>query len=110
MILDELSNYARERVALAKEKECLESIKKRAMETKKGEHRFFAALEKENLRFICEVKKASPSKGIISEDFPYLEIAKAYEKAGAFLFSQNQSGFLEVMKFLKKSEKMCQLQ
>ena len=47
MILDELSNYARERVALAKEKECLESIKKRAMETKKGEHRFFAALEKE---------------------------------------------------------------
>jgi len=83
MILDELSNYARERVALAKEKECLESIKKRAMETKKGEHRFFTALEKENLRFICEVKKASPSKGIISEDFPYLEIAKAYEKAGA---------------------------
>ncbi len=35
------------------------------------------------ISFICEVKKASPSKGIIAEDFPYVEIAKEYEKAGA---------------------------
>ena len=85
MILDELSNYARERVALAKEKECLESIKKAGqVENKKGRTSlFFCLRKKKNLRFICEVKKASPSKGIISEDFPYLEIAKAYEKAGA---------------------------
>jgi indole-3-glycerol phosphate synthase len=37
--------------------------------------------------FICEVKKASPSKGIIAEDFPYLTIAKEYEEAGAAAIS-----------------------
>lgn len=45
--------------------------------------RFVDALAKPGLSFICEVKKASPSKGIISEDFPYLEIARDYEEAGA---------------------------
>lgn len=35
------------------------------------------------MRFICEVKKASPSKGIIAQDFPYLQIARDYERAGA---------------------------
>lgn len=41
---------------------------------------FYEAIEKPNISFICEVKKASPSKGIISEDFPYLEIAKKYNE------------------------------
>lgn len=41
------------------------------------------ALRKDGLSFICEVKKASPSKGVISEDFPYLDIAREYEQAGA---------------------------
>ncbi len=36
-----------------------------------------------DISFICECKKASPSKGIIAEDFPYLQIAKEYEQAGA---------------------------
>ena len=44
---------------------------------------FEQAIAKEGISFICEVKKASPSKGIIAEDFPYLEIAREYEKAGA---------------------------
>jgi indole-3-glycerol phosphate synthase len=48
---------------------------------------FEKALSAPGLSFICEVKKASPSKGIISEDFPYLQIAQAYEKAGASAFS-----------------------
>ncbi|MCR4673630.1 MAG: indole-3-glycerol phosphate synthase TrpC [Lachnospiraceae bacterium] len=48
---------------------------------------FFEALKKPGMSYICEVKKASPSKGIIVEDFPYLEIAKDYEKAGASAIS-----------------------
>lgn len=41
---------------------------------------FYEAIEKKGISFICEVKKASPSKGIISKDFPYLEIAKKYNE------------------------------
>ncbi|MCL2045152.1 MAG: indole-3-glycerol phosphate synthase TrpC [Oscillospiraceae bacterium] len=48
---------------------------------------FEAALRKPGFHFICEVKKASPSKGIIAEDYPYLEIAKEYETAGATAIS-----------------------
>ena len=48
-----------------------------------GEFEFENALKKPDISFICECKKASPSKGIIAENFPYLQIAKEYEKAGA---------------------------
>jgi indole-3-glycerol phosphate synthase len=48
---------------------------------------FATALKAEDISFICEVKKASPSKGIIAEDFPYLEIAREYEAAGASAIS-----------------------
>lgn len=44
---------------------------------------FEKALAADDISFICEVKKASPSKGIIAEHFPYVEIAKEYESAGA---------------------------
>jgi len=44
---------------------------------------FEQSLRKPGFHFICEVKKASPSKGVIAEDFPYLDIARAYEAAGA---------------------------
>ncbi|MCD8130746.1 MAG: indole-3-glycerol phosphate synthase TrpC [Lachnospiraceae bacterium] len=91
MILDELAAYSRVRVTRAKEIKSLEEIQKEALElTEKqrqsGEAEFFRfekALQKPGLSFICEVKKASPSKGMIAEDFPYLEIAKDYEAAGA---------------------------
>ena len=48
---------------------------------------FEQALKKDGMSFICEVKKASPSKGIIAEDFPYVEIAKDYESSGASAIS-----------------------
>lgn len=48
---------------------------------------FYQALKKEGMSYICEVKKASPSKGIIAADFPYLNIAKEYQQAGASAIS-----------------------
>ena len=48
---------------------------------------FEKKLAESGMSFICECKKASPSKGIIAEDFPYLDIARSYEKAGASCIS-----------------------
>jgi indole-3-glycerol phosphate synthase len=48
---------------------------------------FEKKLAEKGMSFICECKKASPSKGIIAEDFPYLDIARSYEKAGASCIS-----------------------
>ena len=48
---------------------------------------FYRALARPGISFICEVKKASPSKGVIAEHFPYLEIAREYEAAGAAAIS-----------------------
>ena len=52
-----------------------------------GKYRFYRALQNEGMSYICEVKKASPSKGLIAPDFPYVEIAKEYEAAGASAIS-----------------------
>ena len=82
-ILDKLAEHARERVAAAKQNISAEEIKKRALAMPRGDFEFEKALKKEDISFICECKKASPSKGIIANDFPYLQIAKEYEAAGA---------------------------
>lgn len=82
-ILDELADYARVRVKLAKEKAPYEEVKNKALCLPKGDFEFEKALKKPGVSFICECKKASPSKGLIAPDFPYLDIAKEYEKAGA---------------------------
>lgn len=82
-ILDQLAAHARERVEEAKKKLPLEEIKQQAYAMPKGTFVFEEALKKPGLSFICECKKASPSKGIIAEEFPYLQIAKEYENAGA---------------------------
>ena len=82
-ILDQLADYARERVAAAKSVRPLEQVKAEALALPKGDFAFEKALRKEGISFICECKKASPSKGLIAPDFPYLEIAKEYEAAGA---------------------------
>ncbi len=82
-ILDTIADYAKERVIEAKTKISYEEIKEKALALPKGNFEFEKALAKEGISFICECKKASPSKGIIAEDFPYVQIAKDYEAAGA---------------------------
>lgn len=82
-ILDELAAYARIRVEEAKKQISFEEIKAKANEMPKGTFAFEKALKKDDITFICECKKASPSKGVIAEEFPYLEIAREYEAAGA---------------------------
>ncbi len=82
-ILDELADYARLRVEKAKALKSAEEVKSIALALPKGSFAFEKALKKDDIAFICECKKASPSKGIIAEDFPYLEIARQYEAAGA---------------------------
>ena len=60
-----------------------DEIKAAALALPKGSFAFEKALKKDDIAFICDCKKASPSKGIIAPDFPYLDIAKQYEAAGA---------------------------
>ncbi|MBQ7759764.1 MAG: indole-3-glycerol phosphate synthase TrpC [Acidaminococcaceae bacterium] len=82
-ILDELAAYAKERVQRAQAVKSLEDVRRQALALPRGEHSFYKALGKPELSFICECKKASPSKGIIAQSFPYLEISKRYQQAGA---------------------------
>lgn len=84
MILDKLAASARVRVDRLKAERSLESVREEALSIKPEKPFCFeAALKKEDIAFICEVKKASPSKGLIAPDFPYVHIARDYEAAGA---------------------------
>jgi indole-3-glycerol phosphate synthase len=82
-ILDRLADHARERVREAKSHLPADDLKAAAMGMGKGDFSFEKALKKPGMSFICECKKASPSKGLIAPDFPYLDIARDYEAAGA---------------------------
>ena len=93
-ILIKISERTKERIKEEEGKVSLEELKKKvsdlkAKEKEEGKIRpdFLKALSKEGMSYICEVKKASPSKGLIAPYFPYLEIAKEYEKAGASAIS-----------------------
>lgn len=105
MILDELAAASKERIRL--EKQTIPSQEMRrmaeALPVETG-FPFEAALRRPGLSFICEVKKASPSKGIIAEKFPYLEIAREYEAAGASAISvlTEPGRFLGKDKYLKE--------
>ena len=84
MILETIAKSTRMRVEKKKQILSLEEIKQLALnQEKKGDFPFEKGLRKKGMSFICEVKKASPSKGIIARKFPYLDIAKEYEEAGA---------------------------
>lgn len=88
MILETIAQANRERYAEIEKQVPLEEIKKQALSMEiTDEFPFEKALARGGISYICEVKKASPSKGIIAEDFPYVEIAKDYEKAGASAIS-----------------------
>lgn len=82
-ILEEIAAYARERTAAAERKMPLADIRRRAEGMPRGDFSFEKALRKPGLSLICECKKASPSRGLIAPDFPYVQIAREYEAAGA---------------------------
>ena len=82
-ILDRLADHARERVEEAKRRMLPTEIRQEALNMPKGNFAFETALKKPDIASICECKKASPSKGLIAPEFPYLEIAREYEAAGA---------------------------
>ncbi len=82
-ILEQLARHAQERTEQAKSKTSLEEIKRQALNLPKGDFAFENALKGKDIAFICECKKASPSKGLIAPYFPYLEIAKEYQEGGA---------------------------
>lgn len=83
MILDKLAESTRQRVENEKKIISADKMKALALEMPRLNFEFEKALRKDDISFICEVKKASPSKGIIAENFPYVQIAKDYEAAGA---------------------------
>lgn len=85
-ILEEIANATRLRVAEAKKRVPMERIQEEAEEAAPAAD-FYSALRAPGLSFICEIKKASPSKGLISPDFPYLDLAQQYEEGGAAAIS-----------------------
>ena len=88
MILDTIVEATKIRIAQEKQVESTEAVKAAALALPSDTgFPFEAALRQQDFNFICEVKKASPSKGIIAEHFPYLDIAKEYEVAGAAAIS-----------------------
>ena len=88
MILDTIAEKTRERVAALKREKSFAAVQAEALKLSNDNgFPFEAALRTHTPAFICEVKKASPSKGVIAEDFPYLAIAQDYEAAGAAAIS-----------------------
>ncbi|MFR3483482.1 MAG: indole-3-glycerol phosphate synthase TrpC [Clostridia bacterium] len=87
-ILETIAAATKARVEKAKQEKSLETIKSEAqrLDANTG-FPFEQALRSEDIAFICECKKASPSKGLIAQDFPYLKIAGEYEEAGAAAIS-----------------------
>lgn len=92
-ILDEIAAKTRERILLEKKQISPGMVRRRAEEMARKRRAqgtslpFEKALSRQGMSFICEVKKASPSKGIIAKKFPWLEIAREYERSGAAAIS-----------------------
>ncbi len=82
-ILDTIAEHAKKRVEEASSKVSHKELRELAYKLPKGDFSFEKSLRKPGISFICECKKASPSKGVIAEEFDYLGIAKEYDAAGA---------------------------
>lgn len=112
MILDTIAASAKERVAAAKEALPLaeQIARARELDSNTG-FPFEQALAKKRMSFICEVKKASPSKGLIAPEFPYVQIAKEYEAAGADAISvlTEQAYFQGKNEYLSKIRQTVQI-
>ncbi len=104
-ILDTIADYAKERVQAAKSSVSLDEIKKKAYALPKGDFSFEKVLKGKDISFICECKKASPSKGLIAPQFDYLSIAKEYESAGADCISV----LTEPKWFLGSDKYLCEI-
>ncbi|WP_324825167.1 indole-3-glycerol phosphate synthase TrpC [Sinanaerobacter sp. ZZT-01] len=88
MILERIAEKTRKRILEQKKIQDLKTLKNLAEKMPKDDSfPFEQALRTNEISFICEVKKASPSKGILVKEFPYLTIAKEYEKVGACAIS-----------------------
>ena len=85
-ILKILADSTKERIEFQKRQISLKEMKHKAQHAK-SRSSFLKTLNEQKMSCICEVKKASPSKGLIARDFPYLKIAKEYEEAGASAIS-----------------------
>ncbi len=103
-ILEKIVKQTKMRVEKLKKNADIAELKQNAKKMQKGDFPFEKVLKKDPIAFICEIKKASPSKGIIAEDFPYLEIAKEYESAGADAISvlTEPDFFLGDIKYLEE--------
>jgi len=87
-ILDEIADSTQARVSGQKAAVPMDEMRRRADDTVRPDRfPFERSLRVEELSFIAEVKKASPSAGVIAADFPYMEIATEYEQAGAAAIS-----------------------
>jgi indole-3-glycerol phosphate synthase len=86
-ILQEIAKRTYERISAQKKERPLEQIIELAQAECGNNFPFEEALKTDDIAFICEIKKASPSKGVIAESFPYVQIAKEYEAAGASAIS-----------------------
>lgn len=104
-ILDEIAAFTRLRVKEAKAKLPLSELKKITADLGPKEFAFKKALSRGGVSLICECKKASPSKGLISPDYPYLKIAKDYCAGGADAISV----LTEPKWFLGKSEHLKEI-
>lgn len=107
MILEKIAEVTKERVEAAKAGKSLAEVRARALAANADTgFPFERALAKDGMSFICEVKKASPSKGLIAEHFPYVEIGREYESAGADAISvltepfyfQGRNGYLSAIR------------